>query len=628
MMGSRLLLSVMIAIFSIVDGLAQDYLFYGAYDGSQNLSSFGSTRKENYDVALHLTESDLVGMKVEGLRIPVSSLEGISRIKGWLTDALKVRNGVNVASIAEDSLDLTTVGNIDNGYVELRFAHPYTIPSQGVYVGYSLEISELNAFTGKPVLGVSGTNPEMSYMRSSKTYTSWKKRAVSLGFNSALQVLLTDGHANAATASLATKILQTNRPEPYTFNVLNKGYKGISSVDFTWKVEGKQGTVHQDLSVGPYYNKAQQVSFELPGLLTLGANTLTIEINKVNRVDNEMVSPASVDLKAYSLVPVHRPLVEEYTGTRCGWCPRGLVGMARMRKLYGDDFVGVSYHQYNETDPMDFGYVYSNRVTGFPIAYLDRDVETDPFLGFETLGFHFDKVWEIVRDEFVPVGIDLTASFVDEAQTEIEVRSFTTAAFDTTANYRLTYILTADSLSGTGAKWGQVNSLAGATSSYPDEDMKMYTEGADVVTGVEYSDVAIAWSEEPVEQVEYTANGSPRKIWIHNAGIEGSLPSQLVGGQPVEHTYRFNIANNKVVQRKDKLFAVVAVVDNDTRKIVNANFVPVQLYTTGIKDVQKDEAMTVSRRYYTIDGKQLTQPQKGINIVRTSDGHTFKVVVE
>lgn len=45
--------------------------------------------KENYDVAIHLTESDLVGMKVEGIRIPVSSLEGISRIKGWMTEALK-----------------------------------------------------------------------------------------------------------------------------------------------------------------------------------------------------------------------------------------------------------------------------------------------------------------------------------------------------------------------------------------------------------------------------------------------------------------------------------------------------------------------------------------------------------
>ncbi len=616
----------MIAFFSIVDGLAQDHLFYGAYDGSQNLSSFGSTRKENYDVAVHLSDPDLVGMKVWGVRIPVNSLEGISRISGWITDALKVSNGVNVASIVEDSLDLTTIGSIDNGFVEVHFAQPYTIPETGLYVGYSLNISD---YTGKPVVGIKGTNPEMSYLRSSSTYTSWKPRAVSLGFNSALQVLLSDGYANAATASLATKILQTNRPETYTFNVLNKGYKGISSIDYTWKVEGKQGTVHQDLTVGPYYNKVGQVSFELPAVQTLGANTLTVEINKVNGVDNEVASQTAVDLTAYAVVPVHRPLVEEYTGTECGWCPRGLVGMMRMRKLYGDDFVGVSYHQYTEADPMDFGYVYSNRVTGFPIAYLNRDVETDPFLGFEMLGFHFDKVWEAVRDQFTPVGIDLTASFTDEAQTQIEVRSFTSAAYDMTANYRLTYILTADSLSGTGPEWGQVNSLRGATNSYPDEDLKMYTEGDDVVSGVEYTDVAIAWSEEPIEQVEYTANGSLQRIWIHNAGIEGSLPAQLVGGQPVEHSYKFNLADNKVIQRKDKLYAIVAVVDNDTRKIVNSNIVPVKLYTsTGIKDIQKDDAMTVTKRYYTIDGKQLSKPQKGINIVRTSDGNTFKVVVE
>lgn len=70
-------------------------------------------------------------------------------------------------SIEEDSVDTTTIGSVDNGYVELHFAQPYTIPSQGVYVGYSLEISELNTATSKPVLGVSGTDPEMSYFRSS-----------------------------------------------------------------------------------------------------------------------------------------------------------------------------------------------------------------------------------------------------------------------------------------------------------------------------------------------------------------------------------------------------------------------------------------------------------------------------
>ena len=35
-------------------------------------------------------------------------------------------------------------------------------------------------------------------------------------------------------------------------------------------------------------------------------------------------------------------VVEELTGTACGWCPRGLVGMKMLRDLYGDRFIGVA----------------------------------------------------------------------------------------------------------------------------------------------------------------------------------------------------------------------------------------------------------------------------------------------
>ena len=45
-------------------------------------------------------------------------------------------------------------------------------------------------------------------------------------------------------------------------------------------------------------------------------------------------------------------VVEELTGTACGWCPRGLVGMKMLRDLYGDRFIGVAVHQFNATDPM------------------------------------------------------------------------------------------------------------------------------------------------------------------------------------------------------------------------------------------------------------------------------------
>ena len=48
--------------------------------------------------------------------------------------------------------------------------------------------------------------------------------------------------------------------------------------------------------------------------------------------------------------------------------------------------------------------------------------------------------------------------------------------------------------------------------------------------------------------------------------------------------------------------------------------------TTGIKEVNSNVTRTV--QYYSIDGKRISTPQRGLNIIRTSDGKTKKVVVK
>ena len=50
------------------------------------------------------------------------------------------------------------------------------------------------------------------------------------------------------------------------------------------------------------------------------------------------------------------------------------------------------------------------------------------------------------------------------------------------------------------------------------------------------------------------------------------------------------------------------------------------IQTTGIKEVGRDATKAV--RYYSIDGKRIATPQRGLNIIRTSDGKMKKVVVK
>ena len=76
----------------------------------------------------------------------------------------------------------------------------------------------------------------------------------------------------------------------------------------------------------------------------------------------------------------------------------------------------------------------------------------------------------------------------------------------------------------------------------------------------------------------------------------------------------------------EKVAANVFVLDN-SGKAVNAARSYVT-FTDGVRDVNARpaaDAREVAR--YTLDGRMITSPQKGINIVRLSDGSTVKLNV-
>ena len=50
--------------------------------------------------------------------------------------------------------------------------------------------------------------------------------------------------------------------------------------------------------------------------------------------------------------------------------------------------------------------------------------------------------------------------------------------------------------------------------------------------------------------------------------------------------------------------------------------------TTGIEGVDMDEADVKEVARYTIDGVRISAPQKGVNIVKMSNGKVYKVLVK
>lgn len=79
----------------------------------------------------------------------------------------------------------------------------------------------------------------------------------------------------------------------------------------------------------------------------------------------------------YTNAAVKRVIVEDHTGTWCGWCPRGITDMDDMKKLYGNSVFPIAVHN---GDPMALPVQQELATTfglqGYPSGMVDRTVVT------------------------------------------------------------------------------------------------------------------------------------------------------------------------------------------------------------------------------------------------------------
>ena len=250
--------------------------------------------------------------------------------------------------------------------------------------------------------------------------------------------------------------------------------------------------------------------------------------------------------------PVHRPLLEEYTGTWCGWCVRGLVGMELCSETFGDNFIGVAYH-YGDAMQTINPNAYPNDVGGFPTAFLERAYDIDPYYGFGSTSAGILNDLSDCAAQAVTVDLAINAQWTSEAKTEISVEVSTYSTVSTTnGRYALEIMLVADDLYGSGSSWNQYNYYSGYTQVANDPYLGPYVRKSSTLTGIHFNDVLLATS----------------------GVIEGSVPRNIVAYEDYIYNYNITLSTLPVpslVQNKDNLRVVVIIVDVKNGKAVNAN---------------------------------------------------------
>lgn len=568
-----------------------------AFAYAEGKAYIGTSKAETYNVAIHIADANLVGTRILGLRIPMRSGADVSEISGWLTSELKVQSKKNVVDGQEKSAQLS---DLKNGFIDLTFDTPYTLTADGIYAGYTFTVNtKENEASLSPLTVGAQTTEDAFWLFTSKTYMKWKAYGEKMECSSALQVILQGEniHTNAVQVVSVSPInVKVGEASTTTVTVANHGSAGIRTLNMKYEVNGQQleRTMTLSPTVKALYGAQATLKLNVPSLPQQDTYEIRVTAAEVNGQDNSDPGATGIGYAyAYNLLPTHRAVLEEYTGTWCGWCPRGFVGMEEMGRLFPDDFIGIAYHN---QDPMAFTTDYPSPITGFPSAWLDRVRQTDAYYGDASSGFGIDKAWQKQCETLAPADIEVQAAWTDEAQTQIHAVATVTFPLDVfDCPYQIGYVLLADGLTGDGSSWSQANYYSGGSGW--GAPMEMFVKADAHVDGLTFNDVIVDRSGK--------------------AGIEGSLPNAVTGGQPVAHSFDFNVSRNAIIQDKNQLRVVALLIDAATGAIVNANKTKTIQADASAVTAPHSEAPIERIDYFDLTGRRITLPHQGILLQQT-----------
>lgn len=588
---------------------------------------YGTSKKENYDIAVKIDNPGLAGARITSISVPVNGADNLyGSASAFLTSKLVVERidgvRVNVPDIC--SVEAT----ISNGILTATFDEPYTLTSEPIYVGYSIEVAELQTDTKAPIAVVAGDNPDGFWFHSTRTQLKWdnyvnKDKA---GLQSAMSIML-DGNFDAATASISLPertLMITNQENEYSFEVINGGVTEISNVGYSWKIGdiSGEGTYEFPTPVRNAIGASGTVSFTVPAVEENGKNKISITLDKVNGSANPNLSASDEANVGFTpSVPVNRPLVEEYTGMWCGWCVRGYVALEHLREVYGEDFVAAAWHN---TDPVAISSAYPNAVSGFPMAYINRSLSLDP----GNLGIFWPEAAEALTD----ISIECDIEYTDNTKSAIKATATVTSIEDDNTPYYIGYLLIGDGLQD--PSWLQSNYYSGRTAQAEAElaepYAKMFAEMPSMAGGLTFNDVTLSKD--------------------YAMGVDGSLPQKgLKAFSPESHSITFDISDirttyirptnenpdaNLIPIDKNKLRVIAFVLRTDGT-VVNSCSSPYtdgSTHASGVETIVSD-AEVARIVWHDLQGHTVSAPEKGRIYVCThimTDGtvRSSKVIVK
>ena len=156
----------------------------------------------------------------------------------------------------------------------------------------------------------------------------------------------------------------------------NHGADVLTSLHLTWEQGGNSFTdTVTGLNLSTFGTK--EITHNIPfDLSVAGEYPINVMVSMPNGVADEEPEDNGGSRNLYGL-DVQLPkmvVVEEATGTWCGWCPRGAVNMDLIAADHSDVAIPIAVHNGDPMTISSYNGPFSATVGGYPSGHLDRKI--------------------------------------------------------------------------------------------------------------------------------------------------------------------------------------------------------------------------------------------------------------
>lgn len=459
------------------------------------------------------------GKEATAVRLGLSN--NVSNMKVFITKDL---NG--------EPLSEAEFGSQKPGLLSFNLNEPVVLDGDAFYVGYTC--------TGTNVIGCSNVYDENGcWLKSNENGGEWSNYAMdeSYQYNALNLSVRIEGSTLPFDARLIVNkeyFVSPGEEQEIDVKLENLSKTAIRKFQVKYSIDGGEESVIEE-SVYLKSGATTKFAITLPAFSGIGEHKVNLSLLKVNDMEDDNPANNEVEtiVKVSGISFAKRMVVEEGTGTWCGYCPKGIVAFRVMEEKYPDNFIGIAVH-YNDAMAIDSYSKVLEYFTGYPKCIINRN-ETMILTPTASV---LEGMYGKVTSEKAIAAIEVEASLDDNSSKINAKTSVQFASGEPDADFRIAFVVVEDSVTG----YAQSNYFAGGSMG------------------------EMGGFEDMGSSVSIPMNHVARGIYDYD-GLDGSLPTVIEADTPYDYEMQIDLPK---VQKTNYLHIIALLINGKTGMIENA----------------------------------------------------------